>query len=409
MSLFDLIFPKKAPKDDGFFEALTYAPHYRTWSGKLYESDLVRDAIDAKARHCSKLSIQIEGSAKPKLQTQLRLKPNYFMTWSKFFYRLSTILDMQNTAFIIPVYDENYTKIGIMPVLPVNYELRDVDGVPWIRFSFQHGEYGAQPLSDVGIMTRFQYESDFFGSSNSALTDTMSLIQMQRQGIEEAAKNSGSYRFMAKVNNFSLPKDLKRERERFNETNLKEGGGILLFPNTYSEIRQIDQTAYKVDASEQELIQTNVFNYFGVNEKIIQNSASGDEMDAYFNGAIEPFCIQCSEVLTSMLFSPTEQSHGAKILVTANRLQYMSVTAKISMAQQLGDRGALLIDEIRELFNYAPLPDNSGQHAPIRGEYYMVDEGKDGRDRAQELIGVKKKENPTESEEMEKNDNDTGK
>ena len=39
------------------------------------------------------------------------------------------------------------------------------------------------------------------------------------------------------------------------------------------------------------------------------------------------------------------------------------------MAKELGDRGALMIDEIRELFNYEPLPDGAGQVAPIRGEY----------------------------------------
>jgi hypothetical protein len=50
----------------------------------------------------------------------------------------------------------------------------------------------------------------------------------------------------------------------------------------------------------------------------------------------------------------------------------MPVTAKVNIAETLGDRGMILIDEIRELFNYPPLPDGKGQHAPIRGEYYMV-------------------------------------
>ena len=53
----------------------------------------------------------------------------------------------------------------------------------------------------------------------------------------------------------------------------------------------------------------------------------------------------------------------------------MNVTQKISMAQQLGDRGVLTIDEIRELFNYAPLPDGAGQYTPIRGEYKNVKDG----------------------------------
>ena len=54
------------------------------------------------------------------------------------------------------------------------------------------------------------------------------------------------------------------------------------------------------------------------------------------------------------------------------------------MAKELGDRGAILIDEIRELFNYAPLPDGAGQVAPIRGEYKATDElgGSDTEDNA---------------------------
>jgi hypothetical protein len=58
----------------------------------------------------------------------------------------------------------------------------------------------------------------------------------------------------------------------------------------------------------------------------------------------------------------------------------MATGSKINMAKELGDRGVLMIDEIRELFNYEPLPNGAGQHAPIRGEYYMVDEGKEEPD-----------------------------
>ena len=71
---------------------------------------------------------------------------------------------------------------------------------------------------------------------------------------------------------------------------------------------------------------------------------------------------------------------GNKAFLTANRLQYMSVPDKVAMSQQLGDRGALLIDEIRDLVNYPPLKDGAGQHAPIRGEYYFVDDPKDEGD-----------------------------
>ena len=50
----------------------------------------------------------------------------------------------------------------------------------------------------------------------------------------------------------------------------------------------------------------------------------------------------------------------------------MSQTAKVTVARDLGDRGILTINEIRELFNYAPLP--NGDVAYIRGEYKPIDE-----------------------------------
>lgn len=376
MGLIDKLFPKsheRVPAGQYFKLISGYAPVFRTWDGQLYESELVRSAIDARSRHISKLDIRIDGAAQPKLQTRLSKQPNEFQTWSQFLYRLNTILDMKNTAFILPTYDRLGDVTGITTVFTEHFELLDVKGTPWVRMYFDHGRHTAEELSRIGIMTKFQYKNDLFGTSNEALTDTMQLVNLQKQGISEAVTNSSNYKFIAKLTNFLNSEDLKKERVRFTEENLKAGNdGLLLFPNTYTDIQQITAKQYTVDADQMKLIQTNVFNYFGVNEAVLQNSAMGDQLDAFFNGAIEPFSIMLSEVLTKMLFSASEQAHGSRVFAMANRLQYMPTAQKISMAQQLGDRGMIMIDEVRALFNYPPLPDGLGQSAPIRGEFYMV-------------------------------------
>ena len=146
-----------------------------------------------------------------------------------------------------------------------------------------------------------------------------------------------------------------------------------MFPNTYKDIKQIDVKPYTVDADQMNLIRENVYNYFGVNEAVLQNSAKAEDLEAFFDGAVEPFAIQFSEAMTKAAFSERERAQGSGIRATANRLQYMSTSAKVQMAKELGDRGAILIDEIRELFNYEPLPDGAGQVAPIRGEYKATD------------------------------------
>ena len=386
MGLFEKIFrptkakeSQKALKDaSGYFETLTaYRPVFTNWCGEIYESELVRASIDAIARHVSKLKVTFEGSANPKLQTKMKLAPNQWQTYSQFLYRAATIWAATGNCVITPVFDDSMVITGYIPVLPERCSIVEYKGEPWLKYEFARHKVGAVELRKCAVLTWHQFRDDFFGSTNSALHGTMRLIDIQRQAQEEAARNSATYRFMAKLDNFSTASDLANERKRFSETNLAsdaEGGGLLLFPNTYSNIQQINQSVYKVDAEQMQLIQTNVANYFGVNLAVLQNSANADQLDAFFNGCVEPFAIQFSEAMTMAIFSERERANGSRVIANANRLQYMSTTQKVQMAKELGDRGAITIDEIRELFNYAPLPEGAGTMAPIRGEYYDVTE-----------------------------------
>lgn len=381
MGLFDKIFrPDKAKESQqalrearNVFQTLTaYRPVFTSWGGAIYESDVVRAAIDARARHISKLKIETYGTANPSLQAKLKLGMNQWQTNSQFLYRVSTILDVENTAFITPIFDDDMRITGYYPVLPSRCEIVEFEGEPWLRYKFSHGETAAVKLEECAVLTKHQYKNDFFGDTHRALDETMSLIHLQAEGIREAVENSSTFRFMAQLSNFAKPEDLAAEAKRFSANNFAadaDHGGFLLFPNTYKDIKQIDVKPYTVDAEQMNLIRENVFNYFGVNEAVLQNSAKAEELEGFFDGCVEPFAIQISESLSKAAFSARERAQGSGIRVTANRLQYMSTAAKVQMAKELGDRGAILIDEIRELFNYEPLPDGAGQVAPIRGEY----------------------------------------
>ena len=384
MSLFDKIFrPAEAEKSDealqrarSLFQTLTaYQPIFTNWGGAIYESEIVRAAIDARARHISKLKVEIEGTANPSLQAKLRLGPNQWQTWSQFLYRVSTILDVNNTAFIVPVFDERMIITGVYPVLPASCTLVEYDGEIWLRYRFNTGQYAAVEFRKCAILTRHQYHDDFFGDSNKALRETMQLIHIQNQGIEEGVKNAATFRFMAQLANFAKPEDLAKERERFTAENLStesESGGFLLFPNTYKDIKQIDVKPYAIDSAQMEQIRENVFNYFGVNEDVLQNKAKAEELEGFFDGCIEPFAIQFSEALTKMLFSERERAQGSYLIANANRLQYMSTSQKVQMAQQLLDRGVMSINEARELFNYGEVA--NGDVRFIRGEYINADD-----------------------------------
>ena len=382
MGLFDFIFKPKnvelSREADSYFRTLTaYRPHFTTWNGKLYESELVRSAIDARARHISKLKVEIQGAARPTLQTKLRLKPNNWQTWSQFLYRVSTILDMQNTAVIVPVYDELMNPVGYYPVLPRKCEIvQDDDGTPFLRYEFANGERAADYLEECAILTKFQYKDDFFGETNHALDPTMSLVHMNNEGIKEAIRNGATYRFTARMTNFSNTEDLKRERQRFSEANLKAdeaNGGLLLFPNTYADIKELQNKGYTVPEAELREIRTSVYNYFAVNEEILQSRAYGDAWSAFYESVVEPFAIQFSETMTQAMFTDRERAQGSLLMATSNRLQYMTTQEKLNVSSQMSDRGILNRDEVREIWNLPPLPDGQGQAYTIRGEYMMID------------------------------------
>ena len=380
MSLFDRIFGYWRERDrrrDAYttFKMLNgYTPRWSTWGGEIYESELVRAAIDARARHISKLVITVQGTAKPALQNKLRLGPNEWQTWGQFLARLSTILDVQTTAIVAPVINSAGETTGVYPVLPDRAELVDYNGTPWMRMRFGNGSIAAVEYDRVGILTKFQYRNDFFGEGNKALHPTMELIHVQDKGIAEGVKAAASFRFMAKLGNWTDPEDLVKERERFTRNNLESGSGLLLWPNDYTDIKQIESKPFVVDAEQMNLIRSNVFDYFGVNEDVLQNKTFGDAWAAFYEGAIEPFAIQLSDVLTRMLFTQRERELGSGVMATANRLQYMSNSDKLAVSAQMADRGLMSRNEIRQIWNLPPLPAPIGDQLPVRGEYYNVGE-----------------------------------
>lgn len=381
MGLFDRIFgraPKPTGQYKGGFVSMTgYQPHFTRWGGDIYERELIRAIIDAIATHISKLKVEIVGAAKPALQNKLKHGPNQFQTWSQFLYRLETIRQIHNTAFIVPIYDRYGEISGIFCPLPDRCELIEYGNTPFLRYKFSHGETAAIELEYCGILTKFQYRSDFFGENNHALIPTLDLIHIQNQGIEEGVKSAATYRFMAKVNNFSKAEDLKKERRRFSDENFSrdaEGGGLLLFPNTYTDIKQVDVKPWMIDADQMKVIKDNAFEYFGMNEDVLQNKAYGDSWAAFYEGKIEPFAIQFSEVMTRMLFTYREQSQGNYLMATANRLQYLSNADKLAVSAQMADRGLMSRNEIREIWNLTPLPPEIGDQLPVRGEYYTIGE-----------------------------------
>lgn len=381
MGMIEKIFGRReqpaALKNAQIFKMLEgYTPAWTTWKGSVYESEMIRASLDAWGRHAAKLKPNVKGSAQAELQKRLKVRPNAFQEWSKFLYQTATVLGVRNNVFLVKTRNDDGTPNGIINIVPQSWELVEYAGEPWIRFFLNGNKKRAERLAEVGIITRFQYKSELFGETNEAMRPVLDLISMQRQGITEGIKNGNSYRFWAKSDNWASDEDLGGEMERFNRFtfgNKKTAGGVLLFPNTYDDIHEMKAAGYTVDKEQQDHIKTNVFDYFCVNEDILQNKAYGDAWLAFYEGFVEWFAIQLGEASSGMTFSDRERvGFGNEIFFSSNRLQYMSNADKLTAIQTYADRGLMTRNELREISNLPPLPEPYGSQIPARGEYYDV-------------------------------------
>lgn len=377
MGLFSKIFggnkkiEKEAQKAHKFFKMINgYVPVFTSYEGGIYESALCRAAIHTTAQHRAKLKLELLGSARPDLRNKLLYKPNEFMNSYQFLYRLSTILSVCNTAFIVPVENELGLLVGYYPLLPDSCTVVSVDGVPYLKYEFSDGKKAAIEYSKVGVLTDYQFKSDFFGESNrKVLQPTMELINTQNQGIIEGVKNSVAIRFMAQMDNFSDPEDLRAARKELLEMNMSDdnNGGIMLFGNQYSNIQAINSEPFVINAPQQKLINESVYNYFGVCDKLLNNSYDENVWNSFYEGKVETFALQSSLALTTMTFSEHERSFGNEIRATANRLQYASNATKLQVSTQLFDRGLISKNQAMEIWNLPPV--EGGDKFYIRKEY----------------------------------------
>lgn len=392
-SLFEMIFGRRPRREQQIQTQLRmlngYAPVFTTFSGDAYDSDVVRAAVDAIARNAAKLKpkhirrvngrIEEVGSDIEKL---LSLRPNPFMDAYTFYYKVVTQLYLKNNSFVFVDIDRTTKKIrGFYPINAATIEFLEYQGDIYAKFHFMGGQQVTLPYEDLIHLRRFFYKNDLYGEpSDQALYPTLQLIQTTDEGIANAVKSSAFLRGILKFTSMLKPEDMKKQRDMFVQDylDITNNGGVAA-TDAKADYIPLNNEPKMVDDKQMEAIRKKVYNYFGVNEKIIQSNYTEDEWNAFYESTIEPLAIQMSLEFTSKLFTDAERSRGNEIIFEANRLQYASMKTKLNLREMV-DRGAMTPNEWRAAMNLAPI---EGGDEPIRRlDTRPVDEGGGGEDDA---------------------------
>lgn len=375
-SLFEMIFGRRPKREQEIQTQLKmmngYAPIFTSFSGDAYDSDVVRAAVDAIARNAAKLKpkhirrvnneIQETGSEIEKL---LSLRPNPYMDAYTFFYKVVTQLQLQNNAFIFIDIDRITKRIrGFYPVNAATTEFLEYENNVYAKFHFLGGQQVTLLYEDLIHLRRFFYKNDLYGEpSDQALYPTLQLIQTTDEGIINAVRSSAFLRGILKFTTMLKPDDMKQQRDYFVQDylDITNNGGVAT-TDAKADYIPLNNEPKMIDDKQMNFIKKKVYDYFGVNEKIIQSNYTEDEWNAFYESTIEPLAIQMSLEFTSKLFTDMEKSRGNEIIFEANRLQYASMTTKLNLREMV-DRGAMTPNEWRAAMNLAPI---EGGDSPIR-------------------------------------------
>lgn len=371
-SLFNMIFGNKNQTNTVTKTELQllsgYNAKFTTISSNIYDSKVARQCIDRIATHCAKLipkHIQdsIGNNIKGEINFLLQNEPNPLMNTYDFIYKTISMLYTDSNAFVYIAKDKEGFITGFYPVLALDYDLlQDRANNLYLKFNFVNGKEYTLPYLELIHLRLFYNKNDIFGTSNKVLLTDIESAHTASEGIKNAIKTSNNLKGIIKYDAVLKEKDIKASKDAFVKDflNLENESGIAAIDGK-GDFKEINLKPITLDKDQLERVNYNIFDYFGISEKIVNNSYSSEEWNAFFEGVIEPRAIQMSGAFTNKIFSYKARRNGHKIVFTTNRLQYASLSNKINLIKVAGAFGLLTKDDGREILDMAPLGGEEGK------------------------------------------------
>lgn len=292
----------------------------------------------------------------------LQFKPNEYTTAYKFYYRIATQYKLYNNAFVYPVWGVQ----GLEALYNINAQeisLLENAGEMYIKFRFQNGNYYIFPYAEIIHVGSMFEDNDVFGSSNAAILSVLNTAHTFNESMKTNAEMVSITRGILKVQTSTKAEDLSARRDAFIKDNLKienNGAGVIVTDARYEYV-PITNKEVPLPVGQLAYVKTEIYEYYGVNEEIVQNKETPEQADAFYEGELKPFFTQLSQALTNCFFSKKELGFGNEIIVEGSKLQYARLSDKLAAIKYLSEIGGLMLDQALTTIGFPPIGGEEGK------------------------------------------------
>ena len=138
------------------------------------------------------------------------------MNGKDFLYKVRTLYEINNTAFIYIMRDEYGKCVGLYPLPSAQYEAVEYNGRLYIKFYFPSGLVMTHSWEDLAVLRKDYNKSDIWGDGNDAILTSLELLNTTNQGMANAIKSTSNLRGIIKSTKSMLsPDDLKKSKDQF--------------------------------------------------------------------------------------------------------------------------------------------------------------------------------------------------
>lgn len=361
-----------------------YEPSFSSFGTTILYSDIVLSALKMKARFFGKLSPRHVRNVAERNETildssvaKVLRNPNPYQTTYDFLTQAFFMRELQDNCFIFPDWKLNAsgTKefLGLYIILPNKKpEIYDNgDGTFNIGFDIDgYKDKVVFALEEIIIWKKDIEDSTFFGggkyntNANGDLLTSLEAYHQIKQSIAEASKLGCVFDGILKVNAFGGDmENVKTIRDKFIDDLRSNKNGVAVLDNG-ADYQAIQRSLKMVDSATLKEIKENILIHTGVSVEMLMGKFTTQDKEAFYENHIEPSAISLGQAITKVLFTDNQRTRGDEVVLYHKKIQLMSTSEITSIVQTTAPMGVFTIDEYREMYGFAPLPNGEGQARP---------------------------------------------
>lgn len=325
----------------------------------LYDNYQVRKSVNFIGGLIGSTELrQTYKNSKTNLTEEVRDKTMFLLN-HKFSKNLTSFKAFKQMVARMLIYQDSFAwlrrnELGvvqeIIPLLTTSYQLIVTEQFPdyyFVKFSFKDGTTKVLPYEDLIHFTYDFMEQQLFGDNNKPLIEVAEINSDLWASLITWNKDNTVIKGFLKANTILKKEDMQVIQNDFSTMLKSEQNSYMVMDGKFEYV-PVSEKNTPMDVAYITKIENTMNKYFGISEKIMDGTASKEELETFHKMYMKPlYCMIEQELESKLLNDKAMSGYDRKIRFVTSQFDHMTNSEKTSALTLMSNLGAITINEIR--------------------------------------------------------------